>query len=260
MDTDKLIKLEDHPYLPQELKTELIHLEEERHIQALTNLLKRRTPSRDIKIRKVRGGHMAPYLTGSWFIAQANDLFAHCWSFEIHEQGIDSKHAWVRGSVTVTTPDKVVEIEHPDGTVERRRTEGMTITKYQYGGHDISKDSDTKEDIDKGDSLKSAATDCLKKCLTLFGIAADVYGSKEEKKLRMAEAKVEQERETKFRAIYNVGSEMGWDEARVKEWVASTQKKPLEQFVSEKELLNVLKAIRKEEEKQNANKEPEEDN
>ena len=259
MDADKLIRLEDHPYLPQELKEELIRLEEERHVQSLTNLLKRHTPSKDIKIRTVRGGDQAPYLTGSWFIAQANDLFAHCWSFHIHEQGIDNNHAWVRGSVTVTTPAKVIEIERPDGTIERRKTEGMTITKHQYGGHEIAKDSKTKQDLDKGDSLKAAATDCLKKCLTLFGIAADVYGSKEEKKLRLAEAQVEQERETKFRAIYNVGSEMGWDEARVKEWVASTLNKPLEQFVGERELLNVLKAIRKEEEKQNADKEPEED-
>ena len=259
MDTEKLIRLEDHPYLPQDLKSELIQLEEEKHIQALSNLLKRHTPAEDIKIRTVRGGNKAPYLTGSWFIAQANALFGHCWSFEIHEQGIESRHAWVRGSVTVTIPAKVIEVEHPDGTIERRRIEGMTITKYQYGGHDIPKDSTSKDDLDKGDSLKAAATDSLKKCLTLFGIAADVYGSKEEKEHRMREAMIDEIRRTKCRAIYNVGTEMGWNEAKVDEWVATTMKKPLGEFETEKELLNVLKAIRKEEEQQNANKEPEED-
>ena len=57
--------------------------------------------------------------------------------------------------------------------------QGYEVSKTQYG---------TKErypGVPLGDTLKAAATDCLKKCASLFGIALDVYwpeldrGSKE---------------------------------------------------------------------------------
>jgi hypothetical protein len=52
------------------------------------------------------------------------------------------------------------------------------ISKEQYGGSDIKKYSQgTKigQPLDIANDLKSAGSDALKKCASLFGIAQDVY-------------------------------------------------------------------------------------
>lgn len=85
-----------------------------------------------------------------------NQAFGWDWDFRVIEQQIGRKQAWVRGELTV-------------------RPQGRVITKSQYGGADIKFNRTTGEAISIADDLKAAASDCLKKCASLLGVAGDVY-------------------------------------------------------------------------------------
>ena len=78
------------------------------------------------------------------------------WSFEVIETREDTidkkKHFSVLGCVTIHT------------------TEGKTIMKQQWGSQVL------KSKMEVGDALKAAASDAMKKCASMLGIAADVYG------------------------------------------------------------------------------------
>ena len=52
---------------------------------------------------------------------------------------------------------------------------GDTV-KQAFGGSDITRSRDGGNSISVADDLKSAATDALKKCATLFGVALHLYG------------------------------------------------------------------------------------
>jgi hypothetical protein len=92
-----------------------------------------------------------------------NLAFGWNWDFEADNEEIfyaNSKpfEAKVRGRLTVRNADTV-------------------IVKTQYGCQPIEylKDSDTPVSV--GDALKGAATDALKKCASLLGVALDLYDS-----------------------------------------------------------------------------------
>ena len=65
------------------------------------------------------------------------------------------EQVWVRGELTIKIQ------EH-------------TVTKGQYGGSDI-KVNRGGEPVSVADDLKAAASDCLKKCASMLGIAGDIY-------------------------------------------------------------------------------------
>ena len=75
------------------------------------------------------------------------------------------------------------------------RSNGKTIVKMQFGNKDIVYRKQNAEDISKGlekiplsigNDLKSAATDCLKKCAAEIGIAADVYNKDDFKEVKLS--------------------------------------------------------------------------
>jgi hypothetical protein len=49
------------------------------------------------------------------------------------------------------------------------------MCKTQFGGKDITRAKTSGEIISLADDLKAAATDCLKKCATLFGVGLHLY-------------------------------------------------------------------------------------
>lgn len=111
------------------------------------------TPSQFIKQRKIRGGGMANYVETGYVIARLNEAFSPIgWDFEVVEQIIEPKEVVVKGKLTI-----------------KDYKTGYSISKTQYG---------TKERyavVPLGDALKACASDCLKKCASLLGIALDVY-------------------------------------------------------------------------------------
>jgi hypothetical protein len=126
-----------------------------------------KTPKQFIYRRKGRGGKEFDYVTGSYVERVLNFVFGFMWDFEVKEHGLRGDHIWVLGALTVK-----------DG-------KGNSITKTQFGRKEVAylKDKAHTEAnmVDFGNDLKSATTDALKKCASLFGIASDVYGKGEYK-------------------------------------------------------------------------------
>ena len=106
-----------------------------------------------IKQRKGRNNTMLDYLETHIVIQRLNDSFDGNWSFEIVSHEKIGEEVVVLGRMTA---------------------EG--ITKQQFGGSNIARAKSTNEIICIGDDMKSAASDALKKCATLFGIGLHLYG------------------------------------------------------------------------------------
>lgn len=101
-------------------------------------------------------------------IKRLNDVFHSAWSFEIMREQFVPHATPVqivvlgRLSVGCWVPNAVGQYEWG------------TITKMQYGSCWIKKNHSNLF-LDLGADFKSAATDSLKKCATMFGIALELY-------------------------------------------------------------------------------------
>lgn len=124
--------------------------------QAQLSFITQKTPSEYIKTRPGPGGIRLSYVEVGYVINMLNQVFGWDWDFKILDQQIGKKQVWVRGELAV-------------------RAKNHTITKAQYGGADIKFNRTSGEPISIADDLKAAASDCLKKCASMLGIAGDVY-------------------------------------------------------------------------------------
>ncbi len=124
--------------------------------QAQLGFITQKTPPQYIKKRPGPGGAQLSYVEVGYVINTLNQVFGWDWDFRILDQQIGNKQVWVRGELTV-------------------RLRGHTITKGQYGGSEIKFNRTSGEPVGIADDLKAAASDCLKKCASLLGIAGDVY-------------------------------------------------------------------------------------
>ncbi|MBU2577876.1 RAD52 family DNA repair protein [Patescibacteria group bacterium] len=113
------------------------------------------SPGKLIKKRPGPGGKELEYVEIGYVVNLLNQAFGWDWDFIIIDQEVGKKQVWVRGELAVRIKDH-------------------TIIKAQYGGSDI-KYTRNGELISIADDLKAAASDCLKKCASLLGIAGDVY-------------------------------------------------------------------------------------
>lgn len=169
---------------PEELKDLVKTKRTEEFQKALTNLVMGTTPPEDfpgnvIPMRPIRGGAKTRYIPGWWFVRQLNSLFGHMWDFDVVAQEVGKEQIWVKGQLRIKSPGKTVREVRPDGTVIETHYDPIEVVKTQFGGSDVKKLRDTGAVMDIADDLKSAATDSMKKCATLLGLAADVYGAKE---------------------------------------------------------------------------------
>ena len=137
------------------------------------NILYSKTPSVYIKKRPAKGGGTWEYVTGGYVKKQLNRLFGFNWDFEIIEDKvmIEFKQVVVKGRLTCRVNDH-------------------TIVKMQYGRKDIAFKKNTETPLDLGNDLKAAATDCLKKCASEIGVAADIYNAEEFKEAKVKDVKV----------------------------------------------------------------------
>lgn len=123
-------------------------------------LLLKKTPDKYVRKRPAKGGGQWDYVTGGYVKKVLNLMFGFNWDFEILEQLILHGEAIVKGKLTI-------------------RTNGSTVVKMQFGNKDIICKKGTDIPLSIGNDLKSAATDCLKKCAAEIGIAADIYNKEE---------------------------------------------------------------------------------
>lgn len=124
--------------------------------EAQVSFITQKTPRQYIKTRPGPGGISLSYVEVGYVINMLNQVFGWDWDFRIIDQQIGKKQVWVRGELTVRARDH-------------------NITKGQYGGADIKFSRATEDPVSIADDLKAAASDCLKKCASMLGIAGDVY-------------------------------------------------------------------------------------
>ncbi len=124
--------------------------------EAQLSFITQKTPKQYIKTRPGPGGTTLSYVEVGYVINMLNQVFGWDWDFKILDQQIGKKQVWVRGELVV-------------------RAKGHTITKAQFGGADIKTGRQSGEAVSIADDLKAAASDCLKKCASMLGVAGDVY-------------------------------------------------------------------------------------
>lgn len=117
-------------------------------IQVLLTLQK--TDPTYIKTRPGPKKTTVSYVDGTYMTRALNFAFLFDWSFEVPETRQDGEFFTALGLLTVNL-------------------DGKTITKSQWGSQKM------RAGMELGDALKGATTDALKKCASMFGIAADVY-------------------------------------------------------------------------------------
>ena len=126
-----------------------------------------KTPPQFVYERPGKGGQKWKYVSGGYVEKVLNYVFGFMWDFEVLEHGMMGEFIWVKGRLTVKDP------------------KGNTITKTQFGRKEIAYKKDMKHVpehmLDYGNDLKSAATDAMKKCASMLGIASDIYAPTEYK-------------------------------------------------------------------------------
>jgi hypothetical protein len=97
------------------------------------------------------------YIPGTDIIERLNEAFDYTWSFEVvHSETIEDQ-VIVRGRLTT--------YDDENGNVIIKENYGSSIIKRYSGG------SNEGKPIDLGFDFKGAATDCIKKCATMVGVA-----------------------------------------------------------------------------------------
>lgn len=126
-----------------------------------------KTPKEHVFQRKGKGGQIWDYVTGTYVEKVLNYVFGWNWDFEIISQTLvgDKKD---KSEQIITLGKLVVKDDH-----------GHQISKSQNGRKDVAYKKDSNDRLDLGNDYKASATDCLKKCASLLGIASDLYGKQE---------------------------------------------------------------------------------
>lgn len=129
------------------------------------------TPKKYQYSRPGKGGGNWTYVKSSYVRKVLDSVFGFSWDFDIEttlaeafEIAKVTKMCVVKGKLTVNV--KV------DGQWQK-------ISKTQFGRAEVKMKRDSDIPLDFGNDMKAATSDCLKKCASLFGIAADIYEADE---------------------------------------------------------------------------------
>ena len=116
------------------------------------DLLEKPFTPEQIKRRQGTNGDVLDYIEGCAVIQRLNECFDAEWIFEIQEHRVYDDEVVVLGKLTA-----------------------QGVSKSQFGKSRITRSKKDNSIISLGDDLKAAATDCLKKCATLFGVGLHLY-------------------------------------------------------------------------------------
>lgn len=148
-----------------------------------TELLWRATPAKHIQQREGRGGQTFDYVSIQYVEMYLNAMTGHDWDFKIKEWKVLESQILVLGSLTMRFGGK--------------KADRAEVTKEQFGSGEVKYKKGTKDMVDLADDLKAAASDALKKCASLFGVAWDVYGKDEFKPIAVKKTKIKGSANTK---------------------------------------------------------------
>jgi len=119
-------------------------------------IMLQRTDSTYVEERKGRGNKTYSYVKGSYMVQCANMAFGFAWTCQVQQ--------WER------TATEVICMGYIEATIGTQ-----LVRKYAVGQQDIAYPQGSNIPICLGDNYKAAQTDMIKKGLSYFGIAKDVY-------------------------------------------------------------------------------------
>ncbi len=141
------------------------------------------------------------YIEAPLIIQRLNEAFAAEWAFEIEEHVILENEVVVLGKLTA-----------------------QGVAKTQFGSKEITRRREDQKEVSIGDDLKAAATDSLKKCATLFGVALQLYLDEPAQETTVAaSAKPNGNGEGRvtapqLSAIFGIGKGKGWSNKDTREF------------------------------------------
>jgi hypothetical protein len=144
-------------------------------VAAQAIILTQRTPQEAIRWRDGAGRRRLAYVDHAYVTRTLNDAFGWDWDFEADNEELLFNNGVpfeikCRGRLTVRIGSK-------------------TIVKVQFGCQPIEFKRDGSAPVSLGDAYKGAASDALKKCASLLGIALDLYDSDEPPPVQVAAAR-----------------------------------------------------------------------
>ena len=135
-----------------------------------------RTPAEHQFTRDGKGGREFTYVTGVYIQKVLNYIFGWNWDFEI-----------VKQELIGTVGDPWAQVVTTGKLTVKDKT-GNTVSKMQIGKKDIAYlKQNPKQPVDIGNDYKASATDALKKCASMLGIASDIYGKDEFREIKADE-------------------------------------------------------------------------
>jgi len=188
-------------------------------------LITRPTPDKWVDKRDIRGGGQASYVKGQYFTQLLNMCFGFFWDYEVPEAFKEGNQIVAKGRLTVKVPGQRIERHFPDGTVEVRIIDPLSIVKEQFGGAEVKTYSSQVNDkngkilhkagdvIDLADDHKAAGTDALKKCcISGLGMFSDVYSRKVAKEGEVLST-------SQMEAVYYRGEQAGMSKEETDKWI-----------------------------------------
>jgi len=141
---------------------------------AIKSLVSGRTPQSEIREREIRGGETAKYVNTYYMTRQASLLTGWRWSSEcLKESFYPSEEI----PTEVGALMQVTLFDQEGHAFSHQSWGGADIKRYKYAN--IEKKRKAGDIISIFDDRKAAYSDGIKKCLSYFGIANDVYGGRD---------------------------------------------------------------------------------
>jgi hypothetical protein len=129
------------------------------------DVLTRPFEAAQIRRRPGQHGKEVAYVDVAAIITRLNEAFDHEWTFEVTSHEIQENEVIVVG-----------------------RLMAGGITKMHFGGSSITRDPEGRV-VSIADDLKAAASDAIKKCASLLGVALEMYGGASERRPASSGAK-----------------------------------------------------------------------
>ncbi len=154
-------------------------------------LILKKTPIQYVKQRPAKGGGVWDYVTGGYVKKCLNLMFGWDWDFEILDEKILHGEVVVKGKLTCRSNGKtIVKMQFGNKDImyktEKVFNEDGTPKMVQKYGKNVQETKPGEIALSIGNDLKSAATDCLKKCASEIGIASDVYNKEDFREIKVA--------------------------------------------------------------------------
>lgn len=199
----------------------------------------KKTPPQHVKQRPAKGGGVWDYVSGGYIKKCLNLMFGFEWDFEILDEKIIHGEAIVKGKLTCRSNGKTIvkmqygnkDIIYKTEKVFNEDGKPKMIIKY---GKEVQETRPTENPLSIGNDLKSAATDCLKKCASEIGIAADIYNKEDFREIKVA---TEKDTDSIYNEIVALSKEK-------KDLIPEHEMENLQRIIDNKEVLSYNKALK----------------